>query len=131
MNYIPKIIYGDTPTTITLSKPPEGDPFNEKIVANNSKAVSATGVKQTSHNFFEERRKVNLTFLTQAETDLLRTFFENWAGLGKEFKYYESEDEAAFDTYTLENEEFSPKRLVSDGAGGFICELSLEFRRVF
>lgn len=129
MNYIPKIIYGST--TLQLSKPPLNDPFNEDDKTSNTVAVSEAGSIQTAHLFFEENRSVTLTFLSQAETDSLRTFWNTWGGLGKEFKYFESSDESTYSVYTLSQTSFAPKRLVSDGAGGFICEVNLAMRRPY
>ena len=129
-SFIPKIIWGPTlNNTTTVSHPASGDPFTEQDKTVNTVAVSGDGTQQTVHQYFEENRTVLLTFLTLAEKTALQTFWNTWGGLGKPFNYYESNEINVFQTYTMNQASFDPKRLVSDGNGDFIYEVTLTMRR--
>ncbi len=128
-NYIPKIEYGSPTTTITFDLPPEGDNLDQRFRANSARSVSSGGVEQTQFNYNEETISPKFVFVSNATKLLIDTFFLNWASHGKEFKYFESSDEVAFRTVTLERAEYSPKKIVCDGLGGFIWEFELRMRR--
>lgn len=129
MNYIPKIQYGTGPTTITFELPPEGDNLDEIFRANVNKTISTGGVEQVQWNYNEHLISPNFVFLTQSLHDQLETFYLNWASKGKEFKYFESEDEPTYWTVTLDKNEFTAKKIVCDGLGGFIWDVELKMRR--
>jgi hypothetical protein len=130
MNYIPKIVYGTGPTTITFELPPTGDNLDEVFKSNNATNTSNSGMTQTQWNYNEHIFSPKFTFITQALHDSIYTFFIDWGSKGKEFKYYESSDEAEFFTVTLTKKELKPKKLVCDGMSGFIWEFELEMRHV-
>ena len=71
---------------------------------------------------------MRLTFLTKTLADALRTFFEDHASKGGEFKYFIHEDEVEFNTYRLVNN-LAFERIVSDGAGDFLYEVDLRLER--
>lgn len=130
MNFIPKIEYGPGPTTVTLEFPPEGDNLNEVEKSNVQRTISGSGIAQHQFNYTEQIIAVNLVFVTQALQVQLRTFFETWALKGNEFKYFEHSDLAGFITVTLDRFDYTPKRIIPDGSGGFIYDISLRMRRV-
>ncbi len=130
-NFIPKIIYGTGPTTIQFEYPPEGDNLNRSAKSSIAVSKSTSGVIQAQFNYLEEDYDVNFVFLTQSLRDQLRTFFDTWGGKGKEFKYYESSDEASFITVTLDSFAFQEKRIirVNTISQDFIYDIKLSFRR--
>jgi hypothetical protein len=129
MNWRPKIIYNST--TITFDTPPQDDPLNETVKAETAVAISASGVQQINYLYTVEEITVNWALLGSTLLNSLRTFYEDWACKGFEFKYYTSSDEITFNTYTLvDGEEFSPRRIAPDGSNDFYYDVSLRFRRV-
>lgn len=126
---IPKIEYGSPTTTITFELPPSGDNINERNRANVRTSISTSGVEQSQFNYNSQEITVNFSFLTQALIDSLRTFFETHASRGLEFNYYEDKDSVSFNTYTLRQKDFSPRKLFPDDLGGFIYDLRISMRR--
>ncbi len=127
-NFIPKIEYGSPTTTITFTLPPEGDNLKESNRSNIQRSVSGNGTIQFEWNYNEKIISPSFTFLTQSLINSLRTFFTSHALKGKTFKYYEHSDEASFITCTLDKMEFDPKRVIPDGSGGFIYDLTIRMR---
>lgn len=109
--------------------PPEGDNINEKQRSNIRKTVSTNGQVQHQFNFREESLSINFVLITQAILDSTRTFMETHALKGNEFKYFESSDESAFITVTLDRFTFSPKKLFPNDSGGFVYDFNMRTRR--
>ena len=130
-DFIPKISYGSGPTVITLSLPPEGDPIGESITVNHETVLSNNGTTQTQYNYTDQIYNVNFVFLTSSELSSLRTFFDDWAKLGKVFNYSIHSDSISYVAFYLNSFEFNPKRAIADGSGDFYYDLSLSFRRAY
>lgn len=130
-NFIPKIVYGTT--TIQLSHPAAGDPFKEALTGVAEVAVSGNGTKQTNLKYKVEERKVTLAFLTKAEVDALRLFFNSCAAVGNRFNYYPSYDVPSefFTYYWKPGFQFQPKRVIGNGAGDFIYDLEIQMERPY
>lgn len=117
-------------TRITFEFPPQGDNLRERVRGNVKRAISTGGKSQHQFNFNESVIAPNFVFVTQALIDSLRTFYEDHASRGFEFKYFESSDEATFFTMELNRFEFQPQRVIpTNTPGEFIHDLSLSLRR--
>ena len=127
-NFIPKIVYGTGPTTISFRYPPAEDD-GEELKPNNKVTTSQSGVDQVSTNFIEAIRKLKFELLDESEYTALELFFRTHAALGKDFKFYEHATEAGFLTYTLDKFGFKPKRRVWK-VDQFLYDVELSFRRV-
>lgn len=129
-NWIPEIQYGSPTTTLNFTYPPERDPFNEDLKANVKVTKSNDGTEQVQYNYTEEMITVNFVFLTKAELDSLRTFYEDHAALGNTFTYLPSDDEVTSYTYSLADYSFKPKRVITNGVDDFFYDVKMKFRRV-
>ena len=127
---IPKITYGGfIPTVINFTYPPvEKDAPAIDAVEKVSKSLS--GVRQTAVDYFEETRKLNFRFLTEAQLANMKTFFKTHAGLGKSFRYYDNALLADYFDYELAELKFRPKKVTSVGVDVYIYDLELSLRRV-
>lgn len=130
LDFIPKIIYGTVPVTITFEYPPEKDPLNEELQSVGDEAISASGEEQFVQNFVREVLTLKFKYLSKTTLDLLRTFFINHASKGLSFSYYTHNTEVTYGTYTLNKKEFKPVRTSPDGSNDFRYEVTLEIRRV-
>lgn len=94
MNFIPKIEYYDEATsttkTIVFDSPPEGDPFNEKIVTKSVVTKSNNGRMQTQFNYNELEYDLKFIFQKENTYQLFRDFYLNHASRGLSFDYYPS-----------------------------------------
>lgn len=127
---IPKIAYSSGPEIeIVFELPPSGDNENEVNKASSRTTISSNGTEQTQFNYISKEITLNFTFITQSILDSLRTFFEDHAAKGSSFKYFVDKDSASFETYTLRDKTFSPRKLFPDGSGGFIYDIRLTMRR--
>ncbi len=129
-NFIPKIVYGSSPTTITFDYPPEKDPFGEEIQTVGDEAISASGEEQFSQLYNRQIFTIRFKALTKTLADAMRTFFVNHASLGMDFKYYPHASESGYETWTLNKKSFKPLRTSSNGAADFMYQVDLEIRRV-
>ena len=87
-NYIPKIVYGGTPTTITFTYPPTKD-TDEERKAQVKVSASLSGVEQTALEYVEATRTITFDFLTSTLKSNLETFFDTHASYGYTFKFYD------------------------------------------
>lgn len=111
-NFIPKIEYGITPTTITFEYPPEGsDPFGKSIRTKSQVGESASGKTQTSFLANIETYDLEFAFVKKSIIDELETFFLQHASRGLSFKYFFDKDSASFITVELDksSRKFEPK----------------------
>ena len=106
--------------------PLSGDNDNERQLSNIKKTVSTNGKRQNQFNFIEIVKSHDFVFIVQTILDTTRTFMETHALKGKEFKYFESNDEAAFVTVELNPTVFLPKKLFPDDTGGFIYDFNMK-----
>ena len=129
-NYKPKISYGSGPTTITFELPPVDDFRNEDLTANARTTTSTGGVDQTQFNYIREKRTIKMSFVSEAIKQQFDTFFKDHGSKGLEFDYFESEDEAAFITVTLDRLSYKPKILFpSDTPNEYVYDFTFVIRR--
>lgn len=129
LSYIPKIVYNGI--TISLTYPPETDDEEQKEPDITSNTALA-GDLQVVYNHTEIKRHVVLSLLTPTQKAALETFFDTWAKFGYEFDYYESDNDTAKQTYSLDpdNFNFTPIRQTYSGLqAGFLYQLEMYFRR--
>lgn len=129
-SFIPKITWNAAASTFTFSRVPEADPFAEQLKANWNVHVANSGSKSTQANYVEEIWTITFSFLTSAEKATLKTFFTTWAGLGKAFVYYPSNELGTNYTLTLDDPTWSFDRMLPDGAGDFLYRLKIRVRQV-
>jgi hypothetical protein len=125
---IPKIEYGNAiPTTVNFTYPPkdEGDNYN----TSESTTVTLSGVSQTVVNYIDCTRKLTFGALTEAQLTTLKTFFANWAGLGKVFKYFDDSNSISYTLYELKDLKFAPVRTSSAGVDVYLYQLQMVLRR--
>lgn len=127
-NHIPKIIYNAI--TISFDFPPVDDPLGEKLRTVGNRALSANGSIQYAQQYVERTYKVKLSFVTKTDTDAFRTFFEDWASLGREFDYYQHNDESATGTFTMLDEGIEFRRILPASSNDFLYEFEFTLREV-
>lgn len=126
----PKIVYGALDTTILLSNSELGFGEREQGDAIEHRLKSLSGLRQVNVDYLQKTKKVLFGHLTEAEVDAFELFFNSWAHLGKQFKYYEDQDSSDFDIYELEDLKFKPKRTGPAGENAFYYQLPLVLARV-
>ena len=131
MNFLPKIVYGDSNTTIAFDLPPTKDFLKESFKSSHKTSMSSNGKQQTQWNFNEVTISPTMTFVTETIKTEYETFYLTHASKGKEFKYYPSSDEVEFKTVTLTKKDFKPTILFSTNTvGEFIYEFSIKMREL-
>lgn len=129
-NYIPKIVYGSVPTTISFSYPPSG--FNSQgisVVSNQAVNYSANGSRQTCNNYLEEIIDLEFSLVSDAIKQTVDTFMITHALLGENFRYYPHASEATYYTYTLSDSFYNPMPSSLDTSPNFTWAFKLSFRR--
>ena len=129
-NFIPSFEYEHPTlgtTTITLTLPPERDNQNRRKRVDGRETRSNSGQDQFQFNYTDESFQLRLVFLTQAQLDAIETLYDVLAFSGGSFKYFESNDEAAFETVVLERKDFRPRRVIREGSE-FIYDLDMRLR---
>ncbi len=102
LNHIPKIEYGVSPTTITFDYPPRGfDTLGERYRPAQKVSVSKSGIEQTLSNHISKEFTVKFSMLSSTIYTALKTFLEDHAIEGNNFKYYPHATEAGYFTVTL------------------------------
>lgn len=131
--WVPKIVYGGTPTTITFDHPPSLDPFNEVINYDSDVVVSNAGVQQVNFNHKETVWKVNFDLVSSTLVGSMKTFMD-WARTGGSFTYYWDKDTAgSATTVTLHKDSLKGiefVRQVADGSGDFLYKFTFVMRQV-
>lgn len=135
MNWIPKIEYTDfldgTPKVITFDSPPEGDPLNEEVIVNSRKTKSNNGREQVQFNYLEAKYNFEFLFQTEAVKQEIYDFFTRHASRGAEFNYFQSSDEAEFETFTLSDKGIKFGRPIPAATPGeFEYDFSFNVNRV-
>lgn len=129
-NFIPRITY--SATTINFTYPPEGDPQEEFLRGDVVLSRSNSGVEQLQWNYTEDIWTIKFVWLSATEVGNLRTFFTSWAVKGNTFTFYPSNDTLGTSyTMSLASHDFNPVRVFNDGAGDFIYDVTMMFRRVY
>jgi len=128
--YIPKLVYGDPEVTIEFTYPPKDDD-GEQFDAKEKTTTALDGTRWTLVDYIEVKRRVVLSFLTDAQIEALRTFYVSHASLGGYFKWFEDKDLPSFRTYQLDRNSFQANRITATGPSSWIWECSLDFRRVY
>jgi hypothetical protein len=124
---IPKLVYGST--TIEFTYPPAQDE-GEQIDAKEKQTTALDGTRWVKIDYWEVRRKITLSFLTDAQIAALRTWYLSHASMGYFFRWYEDKALTSYREYQIEKNSFTPAKVVPVGANSFLWEVSLEFRRV-
>jgi len=128
-HHIPKIEFGPViPTTIDFLYPPQDG--GEVRDAQETVTTSLAGARQVVLNHVEVSRKLKFIGITEAAKTALESFFDNFAVLGKSFKFFENALTADYISYELKDLKFQPKRIASAGANIYTYELEWVFRRV-
>lgn len=126
----PKIVYGALDTAIVFANPEIGLGEREQGDSIEHSLKSLSGLRQVNVDYLEKKKKIKFGYLSEAEVDTLETFFQSWAYLGKQFKYYKDQDSASYVTYELDDLKFKPKRTSPAGANVFYYEIPFVFTRV-
>lgn len=131
-NFIPRIKYDATySTTIAFDYPPEGDPWGETERTIGTRTTSASGVIQYNQTYLEKIFKVKLRMVSSTDVTAFKTFFESWASLKKDFKWYPHTDvDTGMIVVTLEDEAIEYKRILPDGSGDFLYEFGFSMRLI-
>lgn len=129
-HYIPKITYGALDTPIVFTYPPVGLPEPEQDDTVEHTARSLSGRRQVNVDHILVNRKLKFGALSESELATLRTFFRSWAGLGKQFKYYENQNGSDYVIYELADLKFKPKATGIAGANAYTYELPIVMERV-
>lgn len=130
MNLIPKLIYGTPETTIEFSYPPAQDD-GEQFDAKEKQTVALDGTKWTKVDYIEVRRKLTLSFLTDAQADSLREWYTDHSSLGYFFKWFDDKELPAFTNYQLDKNSLQLSKVVAVGQNAWLWSCVLEFRRVY
>jgi hypothetical protein len=127
MTLIPKLVYGST--TIEFTYPPENDQ-GEQFDAKEKQTIALDGTKWTKVDYIEVKRKVVLSFLTDAQVTALRTWYTSHASLGYFSKWYEDKGLTSYREYQLDKNAFTAQKVVPVGVRDFLWRVTIEFRRV-
>jgi len=133
-NFIPKIVFGSPPTTITFEFPPKGPKVRGaslKHVGTLTKAKS--GAQQTITDYIEEINNIQFSHVSETIKGELDTFFVTHALLGKSFSYFFDKDDPATEV-TVKLDRSGTKvafdEITSTAVDAFIYKLRLKIRRV-
>lgn len=108
--------------------PPTDD--EEEVSSIEKKVVtSLSGARQTVVDYIEYQRELTFGFITPTDRDILKAFYEDFAGRGEKFRYFNDKAINSHVTYEDDDDEFSQERQAKK-AGGFLYEISFKFRRV-
>lgn len=143
-------VLSKTPNTITMSRnatsnqtqlatgfyheiefvyPVNGRP-SEDFEPNQNISVSISGQRQIQTNHILAKLRLTFRFIEPSVYRKMKdVFYLPWAALGKEFRFFESKDEAAFFNYELDRLAFGPDREVAK-AGDFLYKFDLTLRRI-
>lgn len=117
-------------TRITMDFPPQGDNERERISTKVRRTISNNGTLQHQFNYNEERISPRFVFVSETLMDSLRDFYKDHASRGFAFRYFESSDEAAFRTVTMQTFNFAPKKEApTNTADEYIYDLNMSLRR--
>jgi hypothetical protein len=109
--------------------PVNGRP-NETFEPNQTVSTSVSGQRQIQTNHILAKLKMTFRFIEPLVYARIRdVFYFQWAGLGKEFKFFESKDESAFRVYELDLFPLSPEREIAKG-NDFLYKFDITIRRI-
>lgn len=91
--------------------------------------TSLSGARQTVVDYIEYERRLTFGFITPADRDILKGFYEDFAGRGEKFRYFNDKAINGHVVYEDDDDEFSQERQAKK-AGSFLYEISFRFRRV-
>jgi hypothetical protein len=104
---IPKFVYNST--TVSLDYPLVQD--NPWIYsAHRTDTFSNSGKQQSSFDYTEETKLVDLQFLSSSLKDSLITMFNSWAAYGYELDFYPDKTSGTFYTVTIVDKKFDVMR---------------------
>lgn len=109
---------------------PPVEPNGEIKTAKATVTVSVSGVKQTSLQNIECNRSLKFSFLSETIYQLLKTFLDEHAMLGRDFRYYENKTLTSYVTYDLDDLKYTPKKIAPKGEDLYVWEVPLKFYRV-
>ena len=92
-------------------------------------ATSLSGKRQVVTDYIELTRSLTFGFITPQDRDILKSFYEDFAALGNKFRYFDDKAINSFVVYEDDNDDFNQSRQAKK-AGGFLYEISFQFRRV-
>lgn len=124
---IPKLVYGTT--TIEFTYPPKDDQ-GESIDAKERQTTALDGTRWVKIDYWEAKRRITLSFLTEAQINALRAWYKDHASQGLFFRWYDDKTLTTFREYQIERNSFVPQKVVPVGVREFLWEVTLEFRRV-
>lgn len=136
MNFIPKIEYIELNTalanSVNFTSPPEGDPFGESLSVSSSVTKSNNGTKQTQFNYIQKKLSLEFIFQSEAVKSEVDDFLINHAFRGAKFNYFPSNDEAEYETFTIDQKGIEYGRPIpTDVLGEFEYDFKLTLERVY
>ena len=130
-SWIPKIIYGTGPTTLTFPNVPCGDPLGEVMSPDVVLQESNVGVRQNQYNHTKRYYSLDFTFLSSTNKADLQTFFD-WAKQNGTFSYYPSNELGTYKTlYLILPQDITWDRMFADGAGDFVYHTKFNVYEVY
>lgn len=97
----------------------------EDIVMKDRVSTSISGARQVSTDFTEFKLDLEFTFLTLAEVTSLKFFWNDWAGLGYEFKYFPDKTSVTYIAYEKDTNSFKPAKVTP-----VLYKVAFKFRRL-
>jgi hypothetical protein len=114
---------------INFVYPVNGRP-NETFEPNQTISTSVSGLRQIQTNHILAKLKLTFRFIEPTVYAKLRDeFYFQWAGLGKEFRFFESNNETFSRLYELDRFPLNPEREIAKG-GDFLYKFDLTLRRI-
>lgn len=108
--------------------PPVSD-SEDNLRAINTVSKSLSGIQQTQTNYIEANRALEFGFVLSSDRDILQdNFYQSYAALNAEFRYFEDKDLAGFETYTLSKFDFDDNRQIKKHPV-FLYKIKFGFRR--
>jgi hypothetical protein len=103
---------------------------NESFEPNQNISVSVAGIRQIQTNHILAKLRLTFRFIEPLVYERLRDYFYlQWAALGEEFRFFESNDESGFKTYEIDRFPLNPEREIAKG-GDFLYKFDISLRRI-
>lgn len=100
-----------------------------KVSAAESISTSISGKRQVSVNHIEEKRTLELSFLSPSIFSLVNNFMRNHALYGRPFRYFDDKLSGSYIDFELAVLDFDPDKIASRSATEFVWRVPVQMRR--
>lgn len=101
----------------------------ERLLPQERRSVSLSGVTQVSVDHIEGVRNLNFRFLTNTLYLALKVFYDGFGAYGESFEYFDDKTTASYTTCELKNLDWVPEKITAR-ATTYVWGVPLQIRRV-